>query len=90
MSSERPYHGHSRRFFDQYRAADFEQAHRDWLPLMQDQHGLALDVSAGSGRDALAGRSWLAGRGGGASRQSALNSRNGYPREPVRFSLLGH
>lgn len=60
MSSERPYHEHARRFFDQYQSVDFEQVHRDWLSLMPEQSGLALDVGAGSGRDAraLAERGW--------------------------------
>jgi len=60
MSSERPYHVHAKRFFDQYQSVDFEQVHRDWLPLMPEQPGLALDVGAGSGRDAraLAERGW--------------------------------
>ena len=60
MSSERPYHEQARRFFDLYQAVDFEKVHRDWLPLMPEQPGLALDVGAGSGRDAraLAGLGW--------------------------------
>ncbi|WP_416139180.1 methyltransferase domain-containing protein [Halomonas sp. HK25] len=54
MSSERPYHENARRFFDQYQSVDFDQVHRDWLPLLPDQPGMALDVGAGSGRDAKA------------------------------------
>ena len=48
MSSERPYHEHARRFFDQYQSVDFEQVHRDWLSLMPEQSGLALDVGGKS------------------------------------------
>lgn len=46
--------------FAQYQALSFEQVHRDWLDLLPAKAGLALDVGAGSGRDAaaLAARGW--------------------------------
>lgn len=47
-------------FFDQYQSVSFEKVHGDWMHLLDDRQGLALDVGAGSGRDAyaLAGRGW--------------------------------
>ncbi|WP_228143513.1 class I SAM-dependent methyltransferase [Marinobacter gudaonensis] len=47
-------------FYDQYQSLTFEQVHRDWLFFLGEKSGLALDVGAGSGRDAsaLAERSW--------------------------------
>ncbi|WP_258240895.1 class I SAM-dependent methyltransferase [Pseudidiomarina homiensis] len=36
---------------DQYDSLEFEQVHRDWLDLIPSE-GMALDVGAGSGRDA--------------------------------------
>ena len=46
--------------FAQYQALSFEQVHQDWLDLLPAKAGLALDVGAGSGRDAaaLAARGW--------------------------------
>ncbi|MCL7744287.1 methyltransferase domain-containing protein [Guyparkeria hydrothermalis] len=41
-------------FFAQYQSVSFERVHGDWSPLLPDQAGLALDVGAASGRDALA------------------------------------
>jgi len=49
-----PYNTHAQKFFSQYQSLSFEQVHGDWLPLLADKSGLALDVGAGSGRDALA------------------------------------
>ncbi|WP_372958285.1 methyltransferase domain-containing protein [Marinobacter sp.] len=49
-----PYNRNARKFFDQYQSLTFEQVHSDWLPLLETSSGLALDVGAGSGRDALA------------------------------------
>jgi len=54
-----PYNQHAQRYFNQYQSITFEQVHRDWLPQLEGITGLALDVGAGSGRDALA----LADRG---------------------------
>ena len=54
-----PYNTHAQQFFNQYQSLTVEQVHGDWLPLLADKSGLALDVGAGSGRDAL----WLARRG---------------------------
>lgn len=55
-----PYNKHAQKFFNQYQSLTFEQVHRDWLHLLGDKTGLAMDVGAGSGRDAmaLAERGW--------------------------------
>ncbi len=42
-----------------YESVPFEKIHRPWLHLIPQQPGLALDVGAGSGRDAA----WLAASG---------------------------
>ncbi|PSF13264.1 methyltransferase type 11 [Marinobacter fuscus] len=54
------YNKHAQQFFSQYQSLAFEQVHRDWLPHLHKNTGLALDVGAGSGRDAqaLAERGW--------------------------------
>ncbi|MGP9830943.1 class I SAM-dependent methyltransferase [Marinobacter sp. NSM] len=49
-----PYNKNAQKFFTQYQSLTFEQVHSDWLPHLDKQTGLALDVGAGSGRDALA------------------------------------
>ena len=49
-----PYNKNAKRFFTQYQSLTFEQVHSDWLPQLDKKTGLALDVGAGSGRDALA------------------------------------
>lgn len=49
-----PYNRSAHRFFSQYQSLAFEQVHSDWLPQLGNESGLALDVGAGSGRDALA------------------------------------
>lgn len=49
-----PYNKRANDFFTQYHSLTFEQVHSDWLPLLDGKAGLALDVGAGSGRDALA------------------------------------
>lgn len=49
-----PYNLRARDFFAQYHSLTFEQVHNDWLPLLVNETGLALDIGAGSGRDALA------------------------------------
>ncbi len=49
-----PYNKNAQKFFTQYQSLTFEQAHKDWLPHLDKKSGLALDVGAGSGRDALA------------------------------------
>lgn len=45
---------------DQYNSLPFDQVHSGWLAHLQEKPGLALDVGAGSGRDAraLAGHDW--------------------------------
>lgn len=50
----------ARRFFDQYRQLSFGDVHRQWLSSLPGTPGFALDVGAGSGRDAqaLAERGW--------------------------------
>jgi protein-L-isoaspartate O-methyltransferase len=55
-----PYNLNAKKFFNQYQSLTFEQVHGDWLPQLDGKTGLALDVGAGSGRDAtgLVGRVW--------------------------------
>jgi SAM-dependent methyltransferase len=55
-----PYSQNAQRYFSQYQSITFEQVHGDWLPQLDSKTGLALDVGAGSGRDAaaLAERGW--------------------------------
>jgi SAM-dependent methyltransferase len=48
------YTQHAQRYFSQYQSITFEQVHRDWLFQLDSKTGLALDVGAGSGRDAAA------------------------------------
>jgi hypothetical protein len=49
-----PYSQNAQRYFSQYQSIIFEQVHGDWLPQLDGKTGLALDVGAGSGRDAAA------------------------------------
>ncbi len=53
------YDTHARELSDRYNQADPEQVHACWSHLLPPQAGLALDVGAGSGRDAR----WLAQKG---------------------------
>ena len=46
-------------FAERYESVETEQVHETWLHLLPPRPGLALDVGAGSGRDAA----WLAERG---------------------------
>ncbi len=54
------YSEHAERFFARYHGLDFEELHRAWLPQLPERPGFALDVGAGTGRDAiaLAERGW--------------------------------
>lgn len=54
------YDRHAHRFFDQYQKLTFEEVHSEWLSHLSSKPGFALDVGAGSGRDAsaLAHRGW--------------------------------
>lgn len=54
------YTENARHYHEQYQSLDFEGVHADWLHLLPEQPGFALDVGAGSGRDAaaLARRGW--------------------------------
>ncbi|WP_070989885.1 methyltransferase domain-containing protein [Halofilum ochraceum] len=54
------YSEHAERFFAQYHGLDFEDLHRAWLLHLPERPGFALDVGAGTGRDAiaLAERGW--------------------------------
>lgn len=47
-------------YFGRYESVRFEEVHRAWLDLLPTEPGRALDVGAGSGRDAaaLADRGW--------------------------------
>lgn len=49
-----PYNRKAQTFFTQYQSLTFEQVHSDWLPQLGSKADLALDIGAGSGRDALA------------------------------------
>ena len=49
-----PYNKNAQKFFTQYQSLTFEQVHSDWLTQLDKKTGLALDIGAGSGRDALA------------------------------------
>lgn len=55
-----PYNERSSDFFDQYQSLRFEAVHANWLAYWPEQVGFALDLGAGSGRDAmaLAERGW--------------------------------
>ena len=55
-----PYDQYAARFFNQYQQLAFEDVHQSWLHYLPDPDGSALDVGAGSGRDAaaLAKRGW--------------------------------
>ncbi|MDZ7749158.1 MAG: class I SAM-dependent methyltransferase [Halofilum sp. (in: g-proteobacteria)] len=48
------YSDKAERFFEQYHGLDFEALHRAWLHHLPERPGFALDVGAGSGRDAIA------------------------------------
>jgi SAM-dependent methyltransferase len=54
------YHNHAKQLAEQYNATTFDDVHRCWLGHLPETAGLALDVGAGSGRDAkaLAERGW--------------------------------
>ncbi|WP_404376099.1 methyltransferase domain-containing protein [Vreelandella aquamarina] len=54
------YDEYAQRLFEQYQSLDFERVHGEWLHHLPEQPGLALDIGAGSGRDAkaLAERGW--------------------------------
>ncbi|WP_456267878.1 hypothetical protein M1D97_11580 [Kushneria sp. AK178] len=54
------YSENAERFFAQYQQLAFDEVHGDWLRHLPERAGLALDVGAGSGRDAaaLAQRGW--------------------------------
>jgi len=54
-----PYHRGFREFTEAYEAFSFEEIHRDAMPYLPTTPGLALDVGAGSGRDAA----WFARQG---------------------------
>src|SRR5690606_7747655 len=50
----------AQRFFEQYQSLRFEAVHHTWLTRLPQPPGFALDIGAGSGRDAaaLAARGW--------------------------------
>ncbi|WP_311064637.1 methyltransferase domain-containing protein [Halomonas sp. DWK9] len=54
------YNEYAQHLFEQYQSLDFERIHGEWLHHLPEQPGLALDIGAGSGRDAkaLAERGW--------------------------------
>lgn len=49
-----PYTQQAECFFDQYQSVRFADVHRSWLGHLPAQPGFAIDVGAGSGRDACA------------------------------------
>lgn len=49
-----PYNQRAEAFFAQYQSLTFEQVHGNWIGQLDSKTGRALDVGAGSGRDALA------------------------------------
>lgn len=49
-----PYSQQAEHFFAQYQSVRFADVHRSWLAHMPAQPGFAMDVGAGSGRDAAA------------------------------------
>ncbi|MEE4250991.1 MAG: class I SAM-dependent methyltransferase [Alcanivoracaceae bacterium] len=49
-----PYTQQAECFFDQYQSVSFADVHRSWLRHLPSQPGFAMDVGAGSGRDACA------------------------------------
>ena len=49
-----PYSQQAERFFAQYQSVRFADVHRSWLAHLSKQPGFAMDVGAGSGRDAAA------------------------------------
>lgn len=49
-----PYDRYAERFFTQYQSLSFEQVHSAWRAHLPSTPGFALDVGAGSGRDAAA------------------------------------
>jgi SAM-dependent methyltransferase len=53
------YTANARHLFERYESLASEQVHAAWLDCLPDQAGAALDIGAGSGRDAA----WLASRG---------------------------
>lgn len=55
-----PYSNRAHHFFSQYQQLAFDDVHQSWLHHLPDHPGFALDVGAGSGRDAtaLAERAW--------------------------------
>ena len=55
-----PYSEKALHFFNQYQQLSFEDVHQSWLVQLPEKPGSALDVGAGSGRDAaaLASRGW--------------------------------
>jgi 2-polyprenyl-3-methyl-5-hydroxy-6-metoxy-1,4-benzoquinol methylase len=53
------YEKNSKALYKQYQSLAFEVVHSQWLPFLPSKPGRALDVGAGSGRDAL----WLASEG---------------------------
>ena len=55
-----PYSKKALHFFNQYQQLAFEDVHQSWLAQLPQNPGSALDVGAGSGRDAaaLAARGW--------------------------------
>ncbi|CAM3966643.1 methyltransferase domain-containing protein [Vreelandella rituensis] len=59
-SAHHYYDDHAPQLFDQYHSVSFERVHGEWLHHLPEQPGLALDVGAGSGRDAkaLTERGW--------------------------------
>ncbi len=60
IPTARFYNDNAQQLFNQYQSLSFERVHGEWLHHLPTQPGLALDIGAGSGRDAkaLAERGW--------------------------------
>ncbi len=75
------YNDHAHILYELHTRVSFEEAHRAWLHLLPAAPGVALDVGAGSGRDAaaLAARGWEVYAVEPAAQLRALAQRHAHP-----------